>query len=302
MADIKVGCVFRPEVAPEKLPAAARAADEAGLDELWIFEDCFFNGGISAAAIALANSSRLTIAVGVLPAPMRNVALTAMEIATLCRVYPGRVRIGVGHGVQDWMDQIGAKVDSPMTLLREYLTTLRSLLNGDEVTVDGTYVKLDRVQLAWPPEPGVDLLCAATRPKTLQLSGELATATVFASWTTPQMLRESVVSIQEGQTRRLDDAPHSVITYLQTTFGENAKARATEELEKWGFDTTADLAAYGTPQEVAEAAERWVDAGADTIVLQPAPDVDFNDFVTLAAQEVQPLLNRQGKVSVTQQD
>jgi hypothetical protein len=39
-----------------------------------------------------------------------------MEIATLARAFPNRVRIGVGHGVQDWMAQIGAKVDSPMTL------------------------------------------------------------------------------------------------------------------------------------------------------------------------------------------
>ena len=85
--------------------------------------------------------------------------------------------------------------------------TPTSLLNGDEVTVDGTYVKLDGVKLAWPPEPGVDLLCAATGPKTLQLSGELASATVFASCTTPQMLRKSVVSIREGQARRPDDAP-----------------------------------------------------------------------------------------------
>lgn len=42
-----------------------------------------------------------------------------MEIATLDRAFPGRVRIGVGRGVQDWMRQVGAGVASPMTLLRE---------------------------------------------------------------------------------------------------------------------------------------------------------------------------------------
>ncbi len=272
----------------------ARTADKAGLDELWLFEDCFLNGGISAATIALANSDRLAVSVGVLPAPMRNVALTAMEIATLCRAYPGRARIGVGHGVQDWMAQIGGRLGSPMTLLREYLTVLRALLDGERVTIEGKYVRLDGVELAWPPETSVDLLCAATGPKTLELSGELANATVFASWTTPEMLREATASIQEGRSRRTVVTPHAVITYLQTTFGANAKTRALEELQKWGFDTAADLAAYGTPQEVAEAAQRWIDAGADTIVLQPAPDIDLHEFVTIAAKEVQPLLKRSG--------
>src|SRR5690348_13659820 len=99
----RIGCVYRPQIAPERLAAAARSADEAGLDELWLWEDCFLSGGISAASIALANSTRLTVGIGVLPVPMRNVALTAMEIATLHRAFPDRVRVGVGHGVQDWL-------------------------------------------------------------------------------------------------------------------------------------------------------------------------------------------------------
>jgi len=28
----------------------ARAADEAGLEELWLWEDCFLSGGVSAAS------------------------------------------------------------------------------------------------------------------------------------------------------------------------------------------------------------------------------------------------------------
>ena len=56
--------------------------------------------------------------------PLRNVALTAMEIATLARLFPGRLTVGVGHGVLDWMSQVGGRVESPMTLLREYTAAL----------------------------------------------------------------------------------------------------------------------------------------------------------------------------------
>jgi alkanesulfonate monooxygenase SsuD/methylene tetrahydromethanopterin reductase-like flavin-dependent oxidoreductase (luciferase family) len=69
--------------------------------------------------------------VGVLPVPLRNVALTAMEMATLHRLFPSRVTLGVGHGVQTWMAQTGARVDSPITLITEYLTALRALLAGE---------------------------------------------------------------------------------------------------------------------------------------------------------------------------
>ena len=47
-----------------------------------------------------------------------------MEMATLHRLFPGRVDVAVGHGVQDWMAQVGARADSPMTLLREYLAAI----------------------------------------------------------------------------------------------------------------------------------------------------------------------------------
>src|SRR3989442_7856327 len=100
-----LGIVFRPQYAPERLRAVAEAADSFGLDELWLWEDCFDEGGISSAAAALAWTQRLHVGIGVLPVPLRNPALAAMEVATLCRMFPGRIEVGLGHGVQDWMAQ-----------------------------------------------------------------------------------------------------------------------------------------------------------------------------------------------------
>src|SRR5919109_4769553 len=131
-----LGAVFRPQLAPERLRSVARLADETGLEELWLWEDCFREGGLSTAAAALAWTGRVRIGVGLLPVPLRNAALTAMEIATLHRMFPGRVQVGVGHGVLDWMAQVGARADSPMTLLREYVVALRGLLAGETVTSD----------------------------------------------------------------------------------------------------------------------------------------------------------------------
>lgn len=288
----RVGCVYRPQFAPERIASAASAADAAGLDELWLWEDCFLAGGISAAAIALSHSRRLRVGVGVLPVPMRNVALTAMEIATLARAFPGRVRIGVGHGVQDWMAQIGEQVASPMTLLREHLSCLTALLRGDEVTFHGRYVHLDAVQLDWPPSPTPDILAAAVGPKTLRLSGELADGTVITSGTTPDALSAAIGHIRDGAATRVRQERHSVATYLLCATGPTARQDLLDEIAHWGFDPDADIGVAGTAEDIATAAQRWIDAGTDTIVFQPRAAEPIEEFVAFIAADVQPRIRR----------
>ena len=167
------GVVFRPQSPPEQLRAAVEAAEEAGVDELWLWEDCFLEGGLTTAAAALAWSERITVGIGLLPVPFRNPALAAMELATLARLFPGRLTVALGHGVQDWMRQVGAAVDSPMTLLREHTTAVRALLAGETVDVRGRYVALDRVALDWPPAQPPRLLIGGRGPKTVALAGEI---------------------------------------------------------------------------------------------------------------------------------
>lgn len=299
---LRVGCVYRPQVAPERLAATARAADAAGVDELWLWEDCFLTGGVATAALALSHSDRLTVGVGVLPVPMRNVALTAMEIATLARAFPGRVRVGVGHGVQEWMGQIGAKVASPMTLLREYLSCLRALLAGERVTFDGRYVHLDDVALDWPAPYGTELLCAATSPKTLRLSGELANGTVISGGTSPDVLRAALAHVREGRREAPTErwgvaaAPHSVVAYVPCTTGPTAHDDLAAEIAFWGFDPATDVGVAGDADAVAAGARRWVDAGADTIVLQPTATADVEDFVAFVGERVAPTMKAQAQV------
>src|SRR6201989_3697588 len=99
---------------PEQICPVAAAAESAGLAELWVWEDCFKESGIATATAMLAATSRVTVGIGLLPVPLRNVALTAMELATVARLLPGRLVAGVGHGVLDWMGQGGGRGGGPM--------------------------------------------------------------------------------------------------------------------------------------------------------------------------------------------
>jgi alkanesulfonate monooxygenase SsuD/methylene tetrahydromethanopterin reductase-like flavin-dependent oxidoreductase (luciferase family) len=289
-----LGVVFRPQLPPERLRSVALTADTAGLDELWLWEDCFREAGISAAAAALAWTSRVRVGIGLLPVPFRNVAIEAMEAATMSRLFPDRILFGIGHGVQEWMAQVGARVDSPMTLLREHASALRSLLAGERVTTDGRYVQLDDVALDWPPPHVPPLIVGAVGPRTIELSGELGDGTLLTGGTTPDTVRQVREQLDAARAAAGVDRAHSITVYVMAATGADAAARMAAEVQRWDrLDPASDIAIAGSPVELAEGLMRWVDAGADSVVLQPTEDEpDLEGFIDVIGRETRPLLSR----------
>jgi alkanesulfonate monooxygenase SsuD/methylene tetrahydromethanopterin reductase-like flavin-dependent oxidoreductase (luciferase family) len=286
-----LGVIFVPYWEPERLCPLARAADAAGLDELWLWEDCFREAGISAAAAALASTERLRVGIGLMPVPLRNVSLAAMELATVERMFPQRLIAGFGHGVLDWMAQVGAGVESPMTLLREYVTALRALLRGERVTTAGRYVHLDAIALDWPPSPPPPVIVGAIGPRTLRLAGEVADGTIITAGTSSSEVRERRELIEDGRRVgcRCDD--HRLVVFLHAATGPDASERMEAERVRWGYDSIDGLAAVGDAAAIAAAVQERVEAGAETVVLQPTPDdPDPEQFVEFVAGEVAPLL------------
>ena len=283
---MSIGVVFQPSFPPERLRSAVEAAEASGVDEVWLWEDCFRESGLATATAALAWSSRIRLGIGVLPMPFRNVALAAMEIATIERLFPGRLVLGVGHGVQRWMAQVGAKVESPLTLMREYVPTLRRLLAGEEVTVDGRYVHLDAVRLDWPPQHPFPVWAAGEGPKTLRLTGEVADGTVLTSGTTVEGVRAALELIGAGRADAGRPAEHPVALLLMAAFGgDEARARMDAEFDDWGMRDEQRVAAVGSIAEVLDVVAQFREAGVTNVVLQPtANEPDLEGFMALAAE------------------
>jgi 5,10-methylenetetrahydromethanopterin reductase len=283
----KLGIAFVPTMPPERLRALAQAAEHSGLDELWVWEDSFKQSGVASATAALAWTERLTVGIGLLPVPLRNVALTAMELATLERLFPGRLVAGVGHGVQTWMEQAGARVTSPLTLLREYATALRALLNGDRVTVSGRYVRLDDVALDWPPDVPPPLMLGGAGPKSLALAAELGDGTLLGN-----LLTESeVAEVAAGITLVTGRSPQALVATLIAATGADAAPRLEQEVPRWGRPAGPGLGVAGDAAAVAAAARRFAAAGATSLVIQPTADEpDLLGFVRFLGAEVKPLL------------
>ncbi|MGM1065657.1 LLM class flavin-dependent oxidoreductase [Saccharothrix sp. Mg75] len=203
-----VGIMLPRDLAPARVLPYARRADELGFDELWVVEDLGFRGGVAQAAAVLATTSRIRVGIGLLPAGARNAAFAAMEVATLAQLFPGRVDIGIGHGMPAWMRSVGEWPASPLTLLEEYLRAVTALVRGE--TADrGGHVVLDpsvRLEPACVPDVPPPVLAGVRGPRSLALSGRVADGTVLAEPVTPEYARAALGHIDARR-------PHRVVAY-----------------------------------------------------------------------------------------
>ena len=254
---------------PRELPARliveiAQRLEADGLDQLWVIEDCFFTAAPSLAATAFAHTERLTVGIGILPAVARNPAVAAMELATLAELAPGRLIAGIGHGVQTWMEQMGARTPSPLTTLEEVLTVVRALLAGDTVVLDGAEVTMRDVTLQPPPSVPPPVLAGVRGPKSLALAGRVADGLVLAEGAGPTCVRQSIE--QAGRTAD-DTFRTSVFTALCLT-DESTHAHRLMSPFVAGLLTEPNPAVDAHPH-IDEIRERYADGGQDALASMP---------------------------------
>ncbi|GAB3930828.1 LLM class flavin-dependent oxidoreductase [Kribbella albertanoniae] len=282
----RLGLAFPPSLPPERIRPVLEAAVEAGLDEVWFSEDCFKSGGVSAVASALAwtEGTGLAVGAGLLPVPLRNVAATAMEAATLERLHPGRFRLCIGHGVQPWMQMTGAAVGSPLTLLREYAVALRGLLAGERVTADGRCVRLDGVELDHPPKQPLPVHVGAAGPRTLRLAGEVGDGTALAlGFDSDGILKACATTRETGGARHPVSAPVMIAT------GDRARQRLDSEPAAYGMQPGLGVA--GGPDDLAEAFGQLGRGGLNSVIAQPTgDDPDLDGLVRMLGRDVRPTL------------
>jgi 5,10-methylenetetrahydromethanopterin reductase len=271
MTNLRIGVMYDRDWAPEELPGFARQAEALGVDDLWVVEDLGWNGGVSAAAVALGATERLRVGIGITPAPLRSPALLAMELATLARVFPGRLVAGIGHGVREWMTSVGVAPRSPLALLEETITSVRALLRGERVELEGREVRLDGVQLVHPPVEPPPVVAGVVRTRSLELSGRVADGTLIAEGHGPRDLENTRELTAKGGA-----GPEHTLTVLAfTCVGDDPDAVArtlhphTEGHGGWLGRPQEDVfTVSGSAEEAAGDIAALAAAGADTVVLR----------------------------------
>lgn len=269
-----LACVATPELSTRAFREVATTAESVGLDELWLWEDVGRQSCVAQAGALLASTHRLKVGLGIMPVPLRNAVLEAMDIATLAEMFPDRVNPGLGHGVQGWIEEIGARVDSPLTLLREHAVAVRALLHGETVTHHGRYVRLDGVSLVRPPVAPPPLYVAGHGPRTLRVAGEVGDGVILQMGVSPEETRTALSLAAAGRSAEQGALPACIYVGIDAALRSAGAAATAQHLR------------------------RWVDAGATTVAVVPvdgsgAPDMaDITTTVAWLGGEVRPLFDR----------
>ena len=285
MTRTSVGAMIRRDVPPRYVPDHARSVQE-GFDELWVVEDLPYAGGISQVAAVLDATSDVIVGHGIAPAPFRNPVALAMEWATLAELHPGRFAAGIGHGIQPWMGQIGARVDSPLTLLSESIDAVRRLLAGETVSIDGRYVQIDNLALEFPPRLPPSISTGVSGPRSLRLSGMVADGTILTGIRGPADVNDARDHISDGYIEG-ERTGHHRLTAFAAFYAGNLEELGQPEPDVAG--TGAAIAAR--PDAVTEQLQSLIDAGVDALILVPIGQ-DPAGQLRLAAAEIVPGLIR----------
>jgi len=150
---MKLGLYLRnmgPQSTVETMIACARAAEAAGIDDVWVADhiaippdDAEGSNGryldpLATLAFLAGTTQRIGLGTGVLVLPYRPALATAKWIATIQELSGGRLLLGVGAG---WMPAefraVGVAREQRGRIADETLAFLRRCFAGDEVEANG---------------------------------------------------------------------------------------------------------------------------------------------------------------------
>lgn len=267
----------------DEMIGQTREAADAGLASVW-FSQLFEHDAITLAALAGRAVPEIEVGTAVVPLYPRHPLLLASLAQTAQAATGGRFTLGVGLGVKGLLEPAyGLDYPPPIQYLRESLTVLRQVLDGEKPAFDG------RTLTARPPLPttvagggGVPLLVAAMGEQALRVTGELADGTLpFLAG--PRALSEQIVpalvKAAESAGRpapRVVAAVPAVVTDDVDVVRQLAsmhlgfygsipsyqKILATE-----GVSHPVELALIGDEKTVAAGIRRYFDAGATDVVI-----------------------------------
>jgi 5,10-methylenetetrahydromethanopterin reductase len=170
-----LSCGFPPSRA---ITEYAREAEALGYARVWLYDSPALYGDVWVAVARVAEATNeLGVGTAVVVPSLRHVMVTAAAIATIEDLAPGRLvcAFGTGFTARNAMGKRAMKWSD----LADYVMTLRALLRGDTVDVDGAACQMIHPPGFAPPRPiAVPLLVAPMGPKGFAVARDVADGVV----------------------------------------------------------------------------------------------------------------------------
>ena len=179
-----------------------RRAEAAGFSAVWQADSRLVRDAVVPMAAFAAATERIKVGSGVVDIWTRNTARLASTFSTLDDLAPGRILCGLGA----WWDPLAAKVGieraRPLTVMREVVAAVRGLLGNQQVTIEGSRVRLDGVELDYVYQPrrpkDVPIYIGATGMQMMELAGEIADGVVLNYLVDPAYNVQAMEALARG--------------------------------------------------------------------------------------------------------
>jgi 5,10-methylenetetrahydromethanopterin reductase len=183
--------------APAEFEAKLAAGEQGGAATMWIANHLFLRDPVALAALSLARTSRIKVALMAMsPFTVHPVQL-AMAAATLDELFPGRVTVCIGVGAPADLKAVGLDASKPLKAMREAFDAIRGLLDGQTVKLAGESYTIHDRRLATGRRE-VPLVLAASGPQMLELAGAIADGVLISAGTSVEFIGQTLERVQRG--------------------------------------------------------------------------------------------------------
>jgi len=181
---IHLSALYWPWYSLDEQIALATAADEAGIECVWVSE-AWGQDVVSVLAVIADRTERIGVGSGLMQIPARQPTAAAMAAATLDTISAGRMRLGLGvSGPQVSEGWYGVPFERSVGRIREYVEIVRMAWSREPVVHAGRNFEIPTSAgiglgkplklMARPPQERLPIYIGAIGPKSVELTGEIA--------------------------------------------------------------------------------------------------------------------------------
>ncbi len=187
---LSFGITLKPDMAPERLVALTRQAEQAGFAYGWLFDShVLWLEPYPLLTMMALNTKRMRLGTCVTNPAVRDPTVTASALATLNLISRGRMDLGIGRG--DSSRRVLGKQPTTLADLETTVDRIRNLAAGRPVEYDGEQVRLEWARGELP------VWIAGYGPKALHLTGRIADG-VILQFADPHLIKWCLGFVHEG--------------------------------------------------------------------------------------------------------
>lgn len=287
MADKIVGIAVPAPDAQSVLDVITEAENE-GVQAAWLTSGGDAGDGLTLLAVAASMTERILVGTSIMQTWSRHPVTAARQAQTIDAIAPRRLRLGVGPGHLQAMQQtFGAGFQAPLSHLTEYVQVLMGLLHEGEIDFQGKHF----VANASLPSPAdVAVMASALRPRSFEMCGAEADGAI--SWVCPHpYVRDVALPAMQAGAERAGRATPSLVVHAPVCVNDDIAAARQGVREQLGYFPSTPFYArmFAEAGFQGSAESGWTDEMLDSVLIagdEATVAAKINEMFDWGADEV----------------